>query len=105
MRLVSTVTPVVPSDMGSYRLDALSLEPCGGTPEDAACLLVRYFHYQDQVVEGDNFFDTLAEAVEYAEAIYSVGRLCWRTDPHSELSDVDEMFNLALRIHMPSRPS
>lgn len=100
MRLVSTVEPTPIPDLARFKLDRLEIVPCAVTPPDTACLLVRYFNYKQNNVEGDNFFETVTEALNYAEEIYgvSISEWCVEGIEHVFL-DSQEMYQSVLTEH------
>lgn len=85
------------------KLDRLEIIPClrAGGSEDG-CLLARYFNYDQNGVEGDNYFASLQEALQYADEVYEVGPSDWRLDGACEsFRDTQEMYDHLIAIENP----
>ena len=80
MRLVSSIEPTPIPVLARFKLDRLEIVPCGITGSDTACLLVRYFNYEEDDVEGDHLFETVTEALSNAEEIYGISISDWCVD-------------------------
>jgi hypothetical protein len=100
MRMVSRVEPTPVSDLARCVLDRLEIVPCGVTEADSSCLLVRYFNFQTENVEGDNYFETLDEALIYAAEVYGVSALSWCVLERSDLNDARLMYQEVRAKHL-----
>ncbi|WP_431478766.1 hypothetical protein [Massilia eburnea] len=95
MRLISTVQPRPIAGLAQIELDRLEIVPCTttGGVEDG-CLLVRHFNFYRKKVEGDNFFTSLQEALQYAYEVYEVKPSEWQLDEvDGAFQDTQEMYN------------
>ncbi|MEO2218653.1 hypothetical protein ABGV49_16455 [Chromobacterium vaccinii] len=101
MRLASTIKPTPIPDLECYKLNRLEIVPCEAHQFDPACFLVRYFNYEQDNVEGNHFFETVAEVLNYVEEIYGIRISEWRIDGTEQtFLDFQEMYKSVLHEHL-----